>query len=261
MMSLLLTLFLTTSAHAYMVISDVDDTIKITNSGDALQGAWRGLFTKDVFPAMPELYKAWAKDGATLHFVTASPSLLEKKIKELLAHYEVPYATLVLRRNIFESKLKYKVRSISQIMDRYPEEEVVLVGDDVGQDPEVFQELQKLYPGRVLSIYIRPVEARDIPLDQIPYVTTFDIVNEEHQERRLSYSMMLNTARLVVAGDASKLFPKFAWCPTDLSGTRLPTERSPFVTAYAVKARIEMICRARLSEMQNDALLQMSLVQ
>lgn len=261
MLSLLFTLFLTTSANAYMVISDVDDTIKITNSGDTLQGAWRGLFTKDVFPAMPELYNAWAKDGATLHFVTASPSLLEKKIKELLAFYEVPYETLILRRNLFESKLKYKVRSISQIMDRYPDEQVVLVGDDVGQDPEVFQELEKLYPGRVLSSYIRPVEAREIPLNQIPYVTAFDIVNEEHQEGRLSYSTLLNTARLVVVGDAAKLFPKFAWCPTDLTGTRLPTETSPFVSAYAVKARIEMICRARLSDMQNDALLQMSLLQ
>jgi hypothetical protein len=261
MLSLLFAFFLTTSAQAYMVISDVDDTIKITNSGDALQGAWRGLFTKDVFPAMPELYRAWAKNGATLHFVTASPSLLENKIKELLAFYEVPYSSLILRRNIFESKLKYKVRSISQIMNRYPEEEVILVGDDVGQDPEVFQELQKLYPERVLSIYIRPVEAREIPLDQIPYITTFDIINEEHQERRLSYTTLLNTARLIVAGDADKLFPKFAWCPSDLQGTRLPTETSPFVSAYAVKTRIEMICRARLSEMQDDALLRLSLVQ
>lgn len=251
MLSLIFALLFSSSAQALMVISDVDDTIKITNSGNTWQAAWSGLFTRDVFPAMPEIYQNWAQEGAQLHFVTASPSLIRRKIQQLLATYQIPYASLTLRRNLVESKLSYKVRSIRAIMDQHPDEDVILIGDDVGQDPEVFVELERLYPSRVLKSYIRPVNPRTALPTQIPYITAFDIANEEHLDGRMKYTTMLNLARLVVMGDADKLFPRFAWCPADLSQTSVPTETSPFSAAYAVKARIESICRLRQSAIAN----------
>lgn len=251
MLSLLLTLFLSTPAHAYMVISDVDDTVKITNSGSTAQAAWSGLFKKDVFPGMPETYRAWSADGAQLHFVTASPTLIRGKISELLAHYNIQAASLTLRANLFESKLKYKVREISRIMDRFPSEDVVLVGDDVGQDPEVFAALKEKYGARVLVSYIRPVRAREALPGLIPYVTAFDIASEERALGRLNFIEMGRITLAVVKGEKTKLFPKFAWCPQELDGTGLPTDTSNEIGAEKVEIFIEGICRGRQSEMES----------
>lgn len=248
MLSLLFALIFTTQAHAYMVISDVDDTVKITNSGSTTQAAWSGLFKKDVFPGMPEAYRAWSAEGAQLHFVTASPTLIRSKIKELLTHYQIPVASLTLRGNLFESKLHYKVREISKIMDRFSSEDVILVGDDVGQDPEVFAALKEKYGARVLVSYIRPVRAREALPGIIPYVTAFDIASEERAQGRLNFIEMSRITLAVVKGDKTKLFPRFAWCPLEIDDTGLPTDSSSELGAEKVEIFIETLCRERQSD-------------
>ncbi len=251
MFALLLTFFLSTPAEAYMVISDVDDTVKITNSGSTTQAAWSGLFKKDVFPGMPEMYRAWSAEEAQLHFVTASPTLIRGKINELLAHYNIQAASLTLRGNLFESKLKYKVREISKIMDRFPSEDVILVGDDVGQDPEVFAALKEKYGARILVSYIRPVRAREALPGLIPYVTAFDIASVERSMGRLNFIEMGRITLAVVKGDKTKLFPKFAWCPQEIDDTGLPTDSSSELGAEKIEIFIETLCRERQSDSEN----------
>lgn len=245
MFSLLLSILLSTSAHAYLVISDVDDTIKITNSGNTAQAAWSGLFKNDVFPGMPEIYRAWAEDGAELHFVTASPNVLNGKIKQLLQHHKVPAKSLTTRKNLLESKLQYKTRVISQLMDQYPHEAVVLVGDDVGQDPEVFELISQKYRDRVLTSYIRPVKARRSPAGLVPYVTAFDIASHERREGRLGAEIIVRATIAVLTGEASKLLPKFTWCPKEIDNTGLPTDTSPYAAAERIEERVEKICQGR----------------
>lgn len=239
------------SARAYLVISDVDDTLKITNSGDAREAAWNGLFKNDVFPGMPEIFRAWEADGAVTYFVTASPKLIERKVRSLLGHHKIAYAGLTLRSNLLESKLRYKLRAISRILDANPHEDAVLIGDDVGDDPEVFAELKQRYGARILFAYVRPVQRRELPAGVVPYVTAFDVAVAEQREGRLGLGTTLDAAKNVIAGNADKLFPKFAWCPTEVRGSGLPTERAPYVTAVAVIRRIESICRERLSALES----------
>ena len=248
MLSILFAFIFTTQAKAYMVISDVDDTVKITNSGSTTQAAWSGLFKKDVFPGMPEMYRAWSSEGAQLHFVTASPALVRGKIIELLNHHQIAAASLTLRGNLFESKFKYKVREISKIMDRFLAEDVILVGDDVGQDPEVFVALKAKYGNRILVSYVRPVQARDALAGNIPYVTAFDIASEERALGRLDFLTMGRITLAVVKGDKTKLFPKFAWCPLEIDDTGLPTDSSSELGAEQVELFIETLCRERRSD-------------
>jgi hypothetical protein len=248
MISLFFTLLLTTQAHAFMVISDVDDTVKITNSGSATQAAWSGLFKNDVFPGMPEMYRAWSAEGAQLHFVTASPKLIRSKMQQLLSHHNIPVASLVLRGNLFESKLHFKVREISRIMDEFPAEDAVLVGDDVGKDPEVFLALRNKYGARILVSYVRPVQARDALEGNIPYVTAFDIASTERDLGRLDFLAMGRITLAVVSGEKTKLIPSFAWCPTEIDGTGLPTDASRQLGAENVEAFIETLCRERQSD-------------
>lgn len=240
-----LALLLSFNSYAYLVISDVDDTIKITNSGNLWQAAWRGAFTKDVFPGMIDVYKSWGSDDAKIYFVTASPSILRSKINELLHTYEVPHVKLITRRNVLESKLAYKVREYKKILEAHPEEDAVLVGDDVGQDPEVFAEITRLYPSRVLVSYIRPVKNRAALPEQIPYITSFDIATSERSSGRMGFEIIAKAAVATLTGEEEKLLPQFAWCPKDVRATNLPVVTSPHVIAWNIMERINRICGAR----------------
>lgn len=243
--TLSLALLFSLNSYAYLVISDVDDTIKITNSGNIWQAAWRGAFTKDVFPGMIDVYKSWGSEEAKIYFVTASPSILRSKINELLHTYEVPHVKLITRSNVLESKLKYKVREYKKILDAHPNEEAVLVGDDVGQDPEVFAEITRQYPSRVLASYIRPVKNRAALPEQIPYITSFDIATSERSSGRMGFDIIAKTAVASLTGAEDKLLPEFTWCPKDVRSTNLPVVRSPHVIAWNIMERIDRICGAR----------------
>ncbi|MBY0515728.1 MAG: DUF2183 domain-containing protein [Bacteriovoracaceae bacterium] len=252
---LLSSLFISQMAQAYIVISDVDDTLKITNSGSSVQAGWNGLFKKDVFAAMPELFKAWSDDGAKIYLVTASPKLVKHKMLELLRYHHIQYESLTLKSNLFESKLKYKVRELSRILDLNPQEDAVLIGDDVGQDPEIFEAIEQKYGKRILVKYVRPVKNRSLFAGDIPYITAFDIASEESMSGRLLADGDSNStpdtlekiAAVISQANASKVIPVFAWCPSDLSTTGLPTESSPYSIAQDVEDKVESLCRERQS--------------
>lgn len=250
MFKYLLPILLIGHAHASLIISDVDDTIKITNSGSIIDATWSGLFLNRVFLGMPETYRAWGKKNK-IHFVTAAPSVLTKKIKSLLTHHKVPYESLTTRRNLLESHFPYKMKAISRIMDASPDELVVLIGDDVSQDPTVFAALDKKYPGRVSASYIRLVKNLSLPEGLIPYVSAHDIASTEVSEGRLNLIDYGIITTAVMTGPKDRLIPDFAWCPTEMDGTNLPTESSTYIGAQQVEDRIEGLCRESRSGSEN----------
>ena len=50
-----------------------------------------------------------------------------------------------------------KVRDIRTVFDAHPDQSFVLFGDSSHRDPEVYKEIQALYPDRVLAAFIRKV--------------------------------------------------------------------------------------------------------
>jgi phosphatidate phosphatase APP1 len=53
--------------------------------------------------------------------------------------------------------MSHKFKEISRILDTYPNLNFVLAGDSGEQDPPIYAEVVKQYPGRILCIYIRDV--------------------------------------------------------------------------------------------------------
>jgi phosphatidate phosphatase APP1 len=54
--------------------------------------------------------------------------------------------------------MSHKFKEIEQIFEAYPHLNFVLVGDSGQEDPVIYREVVKRFPGRVLSIYIRDVQ-------------------------------------------------------------------------------------------------------
>ncbi|HET9440426.1 MAG TPA: App1 family protein, partial [Longimicrobiales bacterium] len=47
--------------------------------------------------------------------------------------------------------------SIRQIMSMYAQQRFILIGDSGQEDPEIYREIAREYPGRILCCYIRNV--------------------------------------------------------------------------------------------------------
>lgn len=208
---LLVILFaLTLSAQAAVsIISDLDDTIKITSgSGDP-----RDYLGDKVYTGMPDFFKAAKAYSNSLYILSASPTLMGPLIKKALKKHGVEYKSLILRANIREEKFTYKVKKIKEIMDANSDD-FILVGDDLGQDPEAYAEIKRLYPSRILGTYIHAVNGRAISSDAVLYWTSFDLFLREHIAGRMDpKDIDLIATKLTTEINMDLIFPKKAQCP------------------------------------------------
>ena len=87
---------------------------------------------------MPALYRRWAKQGATFHFVSSSPWHLYEPIDEFLSSNDFPPRSLSLKLvrltdktlfDLFKEGTETKPAQIEPILARFPGRRFVLVGD------------------------------------------------------------------------------------------------------------------------------------
>lgn len=149
------------------VISDIDDTVKISEVADRAR-LLKNTFFLDYRPApgMAELYRKWADQGMSFHYISSSPWQLYRPLDEFLDGAGFPKRSLVLKSvrfkdetllNLFKKGTETKPPLIENIMKRYPQRTFVLVGDSGEQDPEVYGQIYRLHPDRIRKIYIRNV--------------------------------------------------------------------------------------------------------
>ena len=150
------------------VISDIDDTVKITGVGSKkklLKSTFLEEF-KEV-PGMAQLYQNWCQDlDCRFHFVSSSPWQLWEDLSEFFQQSGFPLATYHLKpirikdRTLFDlwkSPLETKISVIESILQGFPDRKFVLVGDTGEKDPEVYGEIARRFPNQIKGIYVRNV--------------------------------------------------------------------------------------------------------
>ncbi len=169
------------SEEGWSVISDLDDTIKVSRVGDK-RALIRGTFCRpfEVVPAMAEAYQRWARAGAQFHYLSASPWQLYPALKEFLDTNGFPAGTFHLKQfrlkdssalAVLGSQTRYKTEAIGSLLKRWPRRQFVLVGDSGEQDPEIYGEIARSHPGRIRRVYIRNVTGQGP--DDPRYVRSF----------------------------------------------------------------------------------------
>jgi hypothetical protein len=152
-----------------LVISDIDDTVKITEVRDR-KALLRNTFLEPfrVVPGMAEVYQRWIdrNAGDHLHFVSSSPWQIYPALRALLDQAGFPAATFTLKRvrlkdrsvrALFADPRETKPEAIEALLDAHAGRRVVLVGDSGELDPEVYGEIARRHPQRVAYIAIRDV--------------------------------------------------------------------------------------------------------
>ena len=174
-------------ARGVSVISDIDDTIKITEVTDK-QALVRNTFTRPFVaaPGMAELYRRWAEAGAVFHYVSSSPWQLYGPLWRFMEGSGFPLATLHLKRfrlrdstilDLLADPRETKPASIEPILRRYPDHQFRLVGDSGERDPEVYGDIARAHRSQIAGIYIRNVTGE--PADGERFRTAFADLPDE----------------------------------------------------------------------------------
>jgi phosphatidate phosphatase APP1 len=150
------------AAARFGVISDVDDTILETGVQRALrmvvQTFTGSALTRTAFPGAPELYRDLAAGVNPVFYVSSSPWNLHAFLLAFLRHRGFPLGPVLLRDLMgTRAGREQKHERIREILDLHPDLPFVLLGDSGERDPEIYADVVRAYPSRILAVYIREV--------------------------------------------------------------------------------------------------------
>ncbi len=160
------------SPQGLSVISDIDDTIKMTEAtsrSEMLANTFLRPF--EVVEGMAELYQSWQAMGCDFHYVSSSPWQLYEPLAELCAASEFPSGSMHLRyfrvrdemfKRFRPIRRNSKVGIIAGILKRLPQRKFMLVGDSGEKDPEIYRFLAKRFPDRISAVLIRNLKTRPL---------------------------------------------------------------------------------------------------
>jgi hypothetical protein len=209
------------TGRQFVIISDVDDTVKITNVLDRSRAVRNAFISELAFAGMSELYRQMLgpRSGAhRLRFISGSPRIVAREIHELLSEARFPAYKLTVR-GFRESRMPafaFKTKRLNQLYGEAGQR-FILIGDDTESDPEVYAAFAASRADQILAIYIRRVTGRPLPAGQTSFVTAYDIAIRERLAERLSDEQAAAVGRAVLSASARTLLPEFQLCPTSFA--------------------------------------------
>lgn len=153
------------SPQGISVISDVDDTIKVTNVSNRKE-LLANTFTREFrsVEGMSAMYQDWARHGVSFHYVSASPWPLYSPLVNWLDHDEFPVGTMHLRhirlrdlRNDRKKETSYrtKLASVQSLLRQFPQRRFILLGDSGERDAELYGEVTRDFGAQIAFVAIR----------------------------------------------------------------------------------------------------------
>ncbi|KAJ7930062.1 hypothetical protein B0H13DRAFT_1859202 [Mycena leptocephala] len=163
------------SADGFGIISDIDDTVKVSHSLDKLLLA-KATLIDDPIPVagMPDVYKSLAVslNSPQFIYVSASPFQLYPFLRDFIdTTYGPEAAGPIMLKNLTTTNLsdlidftksdgifEYKSAMIDRIQGMYPGKKFLTVGDSTQKDPETYGEAIRKYGDFIACAWIRKVD-------------------------------------------------------------------------------------------------------
>jgi phosphatidate phosphatase APP1 len=159
------------------VISDIDDTIKVTEIPAGSKIVVRNTFFRDFVAASEMAAMYQGLQGASFHYVSGGPWQLYEPLSQFLLSERTgfPEGTFHMknvRKNLLSmnswedlktlvtnenATMEQKLSQIGEILRRFPERRFILIGDSGEKDPEVYRKIRDRFRDQVLEIRIRDV--------------------------------------------------------------------------------------------------------
>lgn len=158
------------------VISDIDDTVIWSDVRRKLRMlaliARGNAHTRKPLPGVAAFYRALqagasGREDNPFFYVSSSPWNLYTPLVDFMSLQGLPAGPLMLKD--FGDHLlfggaghgEHKLGCIERVLRTYPALPFVLSGDSGEQDPEIYAEVARRFPGRVRAVYIRAMHRGD----------------------------------------------------------------------------------------------------
>ena len=168
----------------FAFISDIDDTIMVSHSA-TIGKRLKELFfknpkTRSVFKDVEKHYSLLAAAHTTPHepnpffYVSSSEWNLYDYLHAIFQHNRLPEGAFLLNqvKRWFElwktgkTKHQGKLLRILRILEIFPNQRFILIGDNSQSDPAIYSALVEKFPARIFSVYIRNVSEKNITVTQ-----------------------------------------------------------------------------------------------
>lgn len=167
-------LFIPPATSRFVVISDIDDTVMHTGVASKLAMLWRlfmqGAASRAAFPGVAALLRALhaGASGAEhnpMLYVSRAPWSNYEVLDAFFRLHRIPVGPLLFLREwglTLQSPLPrrgkgHKLELIRNMLELYRELPFVLIGDSGQRDPEIYAQVVRDNPGRVIAVYLRNV--------------------------------------------------------------------------------------------------------
>jgi phosphatidate phosphatase APP1 len=187
------------------VISDIDDTVLKTGATNKIR-MWKMTFlhnagTRLPFKGVSALYRALEKGTSTqphnpFFFVSSSSWNLYDMLVDFFELKNIPKGPLMLRdwgldnTKFIASGHDHKLQKIRKILNAYPHIPFLLIGDSGQHDPELFAQIVRESPDRILAIFIRHLPGKKKRTAQIHRLT-----NQLHDETGVHLHLVEDSAQ------------------------------------------------------------------
>ncbi|MFL5812523.1 MAG: phosphatase domain-containing protein [Bdellovibrionia bacterium] len=247
-----------------LIVTDVDDTVKLTDNTHTIDSAIRAAFSRKAFAGISTLFKELQSrsepsglfEHSTLYFVSGGPRMLHQAVVQMISENSFPSPWVLSLRNLSQSVPEFKIQKISQIVDEVPSEDaVILFGDDGEKDPETYAELLKKYPDRIDSVYIHRITGRKLPAGEVGYDTPMDVAILEMEKGNLKADQAIRVGKAVLAESAKddeRLVILYNYCPTSFESKtqkNLSAAKPDEIEAYSllsqIQNRMKKVCEER----------------
>lgn len=154
------------------IISDVDDTIMVTEAPSPVRAAYNLLIMnpahRSPVPGMANFFNSLAglRNDIPVFYLSTSPWNVEASIRHFIEREKFPEGPLLLRdfdprpKTFIPNGPQHKLEFATQLMDDFPGMRFVLIGDDGQKDPSTYANIIRKHPGRVLAVGIRQLNKR-----------------------------------------------------------------------------------------------------
>lgn len=175
--------------NKYAIVSDIDDTIKVTGVCGDKRSIFRNTFADDMstweVPGVADWFRFLnQKYDVSFFYVSNSPYQLYSNLMKFFKMFEFPPGAIYLKRytgNILNSFMEpshaRKKVPLERIFDHFSDKKFFLIGDTSEQDLEAYVDIARLHPEKVAGIFLR-VAPNSINIDTLKLV--LDILNKRN---------------------------------------------------------------------------------
>lgn len=164
-----------------LVVSDIDDTLKVSHVLSTLDSAWNLPRVRNEFYGMADLMAAVVEDpNSAPVYLTNAPTIIGGFHKRFLSINSFPGGTLLLRQGSADT---HKLTQLRKMRKEARPDKFILIGDNGERDSEFYDTFKKETKNTEILTYIRYLYSplnkdqtgKKPKSDQVAFVTMIDL--------------------------------------------------------------------------------------